>query len=465
MYSGFDFGTSNCAMGVVNTDAPLTQVRSAHQRVRLLPLEGSSAFMPSALYALHRDLVTESVAKHIATDTHRNEYVACRSNQLAQARQARRQLDIQSHEQSVYFGLQAIDEYFADPAEGYFVKSPKSFLGASGLRVEWLHFFEDIVTAMMQQVKQQAEQHTSEAIEHTVIGRPVNFQGADAEESNRQAIEILEVSAKRAGFKSVEFLFEPIAAGLDFEASLQEDKTVLVVDIGGGTSDCAMVRMGPGHQGNLDRRGDFLGHSGERVGGNDLDILLAGKLIMPLFGMQSQLKNGLPMPTQLFWDAVSTNDVNAQSSFNSRESAETLRQLMRDTQQPELLARFVSLRDNKQGAQVVRSAEQCKIALSDAAMNQVDLSFIEAQLSCDIEAKAYAQAVDRKLSKMVSLMDEAIKQAGCQPDLIYMTGGSAKSHIVKQAVQQKIGQIEILDGDHFGSVAAGLSLWAKRIYA
>ncbi|MFT6029982.1 MAG: putative chaperone protein, partial [Oleiphilaceae bacterium] len=32
------------------------------------------------------------------------------------------------------------------------------------------------------------------------------------------------------------------------------------------------------------------------------------------------------------------------------------------------------------------------------------------------------------------------------------------------AIRQKFGDIEILDGDHFGSVTAGLAIWAQQIY-
>ncbi len=54
----------------------------------------------------------------------------------------------------------------------------------------------------------------------TVIGRPINFQGLHGEESNRQAISVLTNAAKRVGFKDVEFQYEPVAAGFEFEASL-----------------------------------------------------------------------------------------------------------------------------------------------------------------------------------------------------------------------------------------------------
>ncbi|GAA3917404.1 molecular chaperone [Litoribacillus peritrichatus] len=459
MITGFDFGTSNCAMGVVEPS------ENNAETVTLLPLENGKAFVPSTLYALERELICESVGLQITNPSLKEEYIGLRSGPLAQARRVRLEEGIEQDEQSLFFGHAAFEQYFSLPEEGYFVKSPKSFLGSSGLRAESINFFEDIVTAMMQSIKQRAEKSLGENINHTVIGRPVNFQGIDAEKSNQQAIDILTVSAKRAGFQSVEFLFEPIAAGLNFETRLTEDKTVLVVDVGGGTTDCAMVRMGPSHRNNVDRKADFLGHSGERVGGNDLDIQLAGKCLMPLFGMQSIMKSGLPVPTQPFWNAVTTNNVGAQSSFNSQQTGFQLEQLLLDASQPHLIQRFIDLRDEKQNHHVVRSSEQCKIALSSLDQSYVDLSYIEANLGCDVSRSDFSEAISRPLSRMVALMEDAVAQAGCQPDLIYVTGGSAQSPVIRKAIEQKLGSIEVVDGDHFGSVAAGLTVWAQRIFS
>lgn len=455
MISGFDYGTSNCAMGVSTGNS---------QQIKLLGLENNKPFMPSMLYALDRDLICEQVGLSIATDTLRDSFVSTRSNQLARARYVRREEGFECDEQTVFVGNEAFEEYIQWPGEGYFVKSPKSFLGASGLRPEAICLFEDIVTAMMQAIKSRAELSLGHALTHTVIGRPVNFQGLNAEKSNQQAIDILSVSAKRAGFEHVDFLYEPIAAGLNFEQSLNEDKTVLVVDIGGGTTDCAMVRMGPSYKSSLERSHDFLGHSGERVGGNDLDIQLAGKHLMPLFGMRSQLKNGLPVPTQSFWDAVSTNDVSAQTSFNHLETQLHLEQLLRDCSEPELIQRFIALRSAQQQHQLVRSAEQTKIDLSSQHEVSVDLSYVEAQLTLLMNSDAYSASIQRPLEKMLCLMEEAILQAECQPELIFITGGSGQSPVIRQAIRAKFGDLEILDGDHFGSVTAGLTVWANKLY-
>ena len=460
MFSGFDYGTSNCAMGIIQTES---------SKVSLLPLEQGKVFMPSTLYALERELICEQVGLGITDSADKEAFLALRANSLAQARRIRQQEGLDSSEQSLFFGRSAFEEYYEFPEEGYFVKSPKSFLGASGLRPEQVFFFEDIVTAMMQNVKRQAEKSAAalglkDSIEHTVIGRPVNFQGLNAEQSNKQAIDILTVSAKRAGFKSVEFLYEPIAAGLNFEAELSENKTVLVVDIGGGTTDCAMVRMGPDHKNQEQRQQDFIGHSGERIGGNDLDIQLAGSNLMPLFGMGTELKNGKPVSTKTFWDAVSTNDISAQSNFNSLQTELYLDQLVRDSASPELIRRFIKLRDDKQNHHLVRSSEQCKIELSSKPEHRVDLSFIERDLSEVVTRELFAEAVNRPVEKMTALMDEAIVQAGCKPDLVYVTGGSGQSPVIRQAIKEKIGEVEVLDGDHFGSVASGLTVWAERLF-
>jgi hypothetical chaperone protein len=455
MITGFDYGTSNCAMGV----------QTAAGKIELVALDQNNSFMPSTLYALDRELICEQVGLNIVDKHLKSDFIQSRKAQLGRASFVRFEEGFDPSEQSLYIGQDAFEQYLSLPGEGYFVKSPKSFLGASGLRPESIGFFEDIVTAMMMGIKQRVETKLNAIITHTVIGRPVNFQGLNAEKSNKQAIEILTIAAKRAGFEYVEFLFEPIAAGLNFETLLTSNKTVLVVDVGGGTSDCAMVKMGPDHRNKTQREQDFIGHSGERIGGNDLDIQLASKYLMPLFGMQSDLKNGLHMPTQPFLDAVKTNDVGAQANFNDQKMTIHLRQLMLDTTQPNLLKRFVNMRDNKQNHHVVRSAEQAKIILSNSDTESVDLSYIEDLLTQKVSRDQFALAITRPLSKITHLMEEVINQAGCQPDLIYVTGGSAQSPIIRQAIEAKLGKIKVLDGDHFGSVASGLTVWANRIFA
>jgi len=146
------------------------------------------------------------------------------------------------------------------------------------------------------------------------------------------------------------------------------------------------------------------------------------------------------------------------------QNIELMEQLQRDAEEPHKLARLLQLQEMKQNYQLVRSAEQAKIKLSDQPEHDVDLNYIDKALSQAISKETYEQAVERPVAKIVDLMTEALNQAQCEPDLIYVTGGTAKSPIVRKAIAEKLGDIPVVDGDHFGSVTAGLTQWAEKLY-
>ena len=453
MFVGFDYGSANCSMGIFNNES-----------VELLPLTENSTYISSTLYALDRELIAEAVYNNLP-QAQKAEYAKLRSAQLSRARIIRHELDLEPNEQTVFIGQAAFEQYLDMPEEGFYVRSPKSFLGAVGLRPEQMALFEDIVTLMMQHVKQQAQQALGEEITHAVIGRPVNFQAIGGEESNAQAEAILTMAAKRAGFKDVVFLFEPLAAAMDFEASLEEDKTVLVVDVGGGTTDCSMVKMSPKRLNHTDRKADCLGHSGQRIGGNDLDIAFAMKGLMPEFGSESKLLNGKTMPNKVFWNAVAVNDVSAQRAFIELSTKTLIKELIRDAQQPEKLRRLQKLREDQLSYQLVKQAENAKIQLSDNRNCKAQLDFIEPDLNVELYQQQFEQAITIPLQKVENLMRQAVDESEAMPDLIYVTGGTAKSPAIYQQIKQVFPDVEIIIGDHFGSVTSGLARWAHRVFS
>lgn len=433
--------------------------------LHLLPLQGSgNAFVPSALYAIEREFITEDVVRALPSKDDQAALAEKRSNVLHAARIKHREAGTQADEVNVYIGDDAIGRYLQQPDEGYFIKSPKSFLGATGLSSEAIGFFEDVVSWMMQDLVARAEKTTGMPVRQTVIGRPVNFQGANAAQSNQQAIEILTTAAGRAGFTDVEFMVEPVAAGLAFEQTLLSDQRVLVVDIGGGTSDCALLQMGPGHREKFDRNSDVLGHAGERIGGNDLDIQLAYSELMPHFGLGTRLKSGLRMPQHPFWLAVAVNDVNMQTEFYKPSTLRELRQLDLDCVERQLFGRLLKLREYYQNYQLVRCAELAKIELSEAQEARMELEFIESGLYVQTSQQTFCDATTAVVDQMMSLVKEAIAQAGSAPDQVFITGGSAKSPMIRRAVQEQLGAVPIHDGDDFGSVATGLGQWASVVY-
>ena len=53
-------------------------------------------------------------------------------------------------------------------------------------------------------------------------------------------------------------------------------------------------------------------------------------------------------------------------------------------------------------------------------------------------------------------------RGGAAPDVVFVTGGTALSPVIAEGLRDRLGAIEIVVGDLFGSVATGLGLPAQR---
>lgn len=449
MFIGFDYGTSNCAVAVMENGVP-----------KLLPLEGNQAYIPSTLCAPTRESVSEHLFRHckISPSDNIGQQILRRSIAFNQEE------GIDLVPEDIVFGQAALDLYLRDPRDVYYVKSPKSFLGASGLHETQISFFEDLVCAMMRNIKDTAEISTQNQIADTVIGRPINFHGRGGETANQQAEAILYRAAKRAGFHNIAFQFEPVAAGLEYESTLNNDQIILVVDIGGGTTDCSLIQMGPSYRGTKDRTQSLLAHSGQRVGGNDLDIYLALKQLMQPFGMESQSLSGLKMPFLQFWNPIAINNVEAQKEFYSRPNLLALTRLKQDAKEPEKIARLLEVYNQTLGYSLVRKAEEAKIALSNSTEYLAKINLMSEILEVNIHHDQMVESIESPKSKMIELVKEAVIQGGVQPDAVFVTGGSARSPVLHQAITQELPNIPIVKGDDFGSVTAGLARWAETCF-
>jgi hypothetical chaperone protein len=296
-----------------------------------------------------------------------------------------------------------------------------------------------------------------------MIGRPVNFHGLLGKDGNKQALSIINSAAEKVGLKEIQFLMEPVAAAYDYERQLSEDKLVLILDLGGGTTDCSMIKVGPSYVKLIDRQDCILSHTGKRIGGIDLDNKLALMALMPEFGKNTVLNNGLPVPNHLFKQAVTVNDVAAQQEFNGRITGKDIEEYCRISPNPKL-NRLKALRDGKYGLRVSRSAEQAKILLSDNEDIRLALHYIEQGFEVPITRSQLSDAIADELSKFERLMKEAIQQAGATPDVLYVTGGTAMSPVVQHWINSVFPGLEIVIGDHFGSVTSGLTTHAQRIF-
>src|SRR3954453_12602593 len=286
---------------------------------------------------------------------------------------------------AVLIGRKAISAY-VDGAPGRLMRSLKSVLGTSLIdettRVGRQRTgFRDVIAYYLGAVKRRAEQATGRELRDVVHGRPVHFVD-NAPDADRKAEQTLREIAREVGIDDVTFQLEPIAAALDYERQISAEEVALIADIGGGTSDFSIVRLGPQRHGKADRSADILANDGVRIGGTDFDQKLSLGVVMPLFGFGSPMKReGLDVPSRYFHDLATWSNINRM--YEPRVMTE-LRQVQREAREPELLDRLLGVIDEQRGHTLAMEVEDAKIALSETRRASIPLEWVEPGLDAAI---------------------------------------------------------------------------------
>ena len=369
------------------------------------------------------------------------------------------------------FGRAAIAAY-VDGIDGRLMRSMKSILGSSlamqttdvgggrGVR------FIDIVATYLRHLRGLAGAALGADVERVVLGRPVYFVDDDpVRDAHAEAA--LRSAATSAGFREIEFQYEPIAAAFDHEQAVVREETVLVADIGGGTSDFSLVRVGPGRIGRPDRKGDILASHGVHVAGTDFDRRVELRSILPLFGLSAPgpaTDGGPPreVPSAVYFDLATWHLIN--TVYHPQRVAE-LRAMRSFYADPRLHRRLMTVVTQHLGHDLVARAEAAKIAVADGAAATVDLGHVEPGLSCRVDEGDVREALAADLARIVAAARETVARAGLAPDAVdtlYLTGGSTGLDVLGQRLHRAFATARLVRGDRFASVATGLALFAQR---
>jgi hypothetical chaperone protein len=369
---------------------------------------------------------------------------------------------------AVLIGRKAVDSY-VDGAPGRLMRSLKSVLGTAlidettRLGRERIRF-RDVIAWYLGAVKRRAEQATGRELRHVVHGRPVHFVD-NAPDADRKAEQTLREIAREIGFDQVTFQFEPIAAALDYERQIGSEEVALIADIGGGTSDFSIVRLGPQRHAKADRGADILANDGVRIGGTDFDRQLSLGVVMPLFGFGSPMKRaGLDVPSSYFHDLATWSNINRM--YEPRVIAD-IRSVRQEASEPALLDRLIQVVDEQRGHTLAMEVEDAKIALSDKRQADIPLEWIEPGLHAGISRPDLVshtrQLAERIAARIKNCLAQARLSAG-DIDAVFLTGGSVKLAHVRKAITKAVPAARIVEGDIFGAVGKGLTLEALRRY-
>ncbi len=404
---GIDFGTSNSAAAY----------RLPGKVARLLALEGTATGMPTALF-------------------------------------------FNAEEHSTHFGRDAMQQYLAGE-EGRLMRSLKSLLGSSLLLEktavhDQLVSYQDIIAIFLKRVADQARRALDGRLpERVVLGRPVHFVD-EHPQRDRQAQDALAAAARAAGLGEVSFQLEPIAAALDYEQRLSEEQLVLVVDIGGGTSDFTVVRLGPQQAGHADRSRDILATTGIHIGGTDFDHRLNVAQVMPLLGYKHIGPSGREVPSSVFFDLSTWHLIQWLYTAKALAAARGLRS---DYSDPQLHQRLMKVLDWREGHRLADAVEQAKIAASQGhAASAIALDWLEKDLPAFISPEVLQEQLQALLLQVVECAQDCVRQAGVAvPDAIYLTGGSSALRTLRDALGTAFPDVPQVEGDLFGGVATGLA--------
>ncbi len=412
---GIDFGTSNSAAALVMDTGQLC----------VIPLDGSSAAMPTALF-------------------------------------------FSSEKHTTLFGTQAMQAYLGS-VEGRLLRSLKSLLGSKLMDEHTLvngqsTGFFDIVVLFFKELKARGEAHVGHPIERAMLGRPVHFVDDDpARDALAQAT--LGRAALAAGFTHIDFQLEPIAAAFDFEQRINRETTALVVDIGGGTSDFTVIRLGPERRQHPDRSGDILATTGVHLGGTDFDRLLNLSHVMPLLGYRHIGRGGRPVPNSIFFELSTWHLIH---HAYSRKSMHFARELWTSYADQALHARLMQVLEGHHGHRILAGIEAAKIACSVShGSAAVDLGFLPgpddtpdlaAALAPAITPHSMSEALAQSLEQVVQCALQCVQASGLAAvDVVYLTGGSSALQPLVDALQAALPGATLMPGDRFGGVAAGLA--------
>lgn len=361
------------------------------------------------------------------------------------------------------FGEEGFKRFLAHPEKGRLIYSPKNFLGAS-LEDKQKSAFVGMIAKQLAFFKSSAENQLNTVVTQAVIGRPVRFHGTRGEEGNAQAVDIMTKAAKKAGFESVSFLEEPIAAAYKLERTLKTETKALVVDIGGGTTDICCITLSPKKFNQLNRQEDVLSVTGTRLGGMECDKNLVVKAIAPTMGMGLSTLSGLPVPPTYFSDMCAVDDIPKLTHFFSEEYGLDIAQTMSLVKDPKTLSRLLTVQEDKLSARLVNSSRLAKELLSSKDTITLPLGYIEEEYAVKITDEMLNESMKSWLRRVKKLITDCLEQSSQPPDILFITGGMSLSPIVIEEITEKLlPNLPLKEGDAFNSVCEGLAIRAANL--
>lgn len=367
-------------------------------------------------------------------------------------------------------GPGAIEQYLAAETKGRLIQSLKSYLTSRSLTTTDVfghrRTLEELIARILADLREQAERQFGVAIRHAMVGRPVRYVGAETEEDNVFAMDRLRKAFQAAGYDSVDFEMEPVAAAYYYESTLDHDELILIGDFGGGTSDFSLLRVGPKVRREGRRPEDFLGNSGVGLAGDAFDAKIVRNLVSPRLGAGSMARaHEKVLPAVPNWVYGKLERWHHLSFLRTRAVLNMLESTKVQAFEPEKIAALIHLIEEDLGYHLHAAVQRTKVRLSEA--EEAEFRFVDGDL--EIRAKVRRTEFEEWIGEDVGTLERCIDGllaecgvAAGDVDVVFLTGGSSFVPAVRRIFDTRFGAARVRSGNEFTSVARGLALRAAE---
>ncbi|MDP3479191.1 MAG: Hsp70 family protein [Desulfoprunum sp.] len=302
-------------------------------------------------------------------------------------------------------GAAAMNQYVLNPERT--IKSIKRRMGqTTPIALGDTSYSPQEISAMiLRQLKLIAEDYIGSPVRKAVITVPAFFSDAQRQ-ATREAGEI-------AGLEVVKMINEPTAATLVYESSHKGSKKVLVYDLGGGTFDVSVVQL---EDGVIEV---IASHGNNALGGDDFDAIIE-QMIVEYLEQEKEI-----------------TDISRQAR-----------------------------------ARIHRAAENAKKQLSAHPFAMIEEEYllekdgIPFHLSMELARHDYEDMIAPLLDETFDAIHLVLKDAGLivsDIDEILLVGGSTRTAIVQQRLEEEFGMPPRFEVDPDLCVASGAALQAAMI--
>ena len=269
---------------------------------------------------------------------------------------------------------------------------------------------QEVSAFILQKLKADAESYLGREVTQAVITCPAYF--TDAQRKATQD------AGRIAGLEVLRIINEPTAAALAYGVDKDEDQTILVYDLGGGTFDVSVLEI---YQVDGQPQIEVKATSGDnRLGGDDFD-----HVIVEWITSEYLKSSGIDL----------TKDMQAMSRLRE-------------------------------------AAEKAKIELSGTSMSQINLPFITMKdgqpehLDLSLSRAKFEDLISDLVERTMSPTRRAMKDAGIgkgDVDKVILVGGSTRVPAVQEAIESEVGKSPFKGINPDEAVALGAALQAGII--